>query len=621
MEHHIGFGERFQMKRWAPITVILENHGRAVQGRLEITVTSGSEYRGDVYSTSYSSYVELPTNSKKRYSFTILVTTFSHPLRIQLEEAGTIILSESINLRPYYVNKGLAVMVSEKILPDYLSILPSSVHPVLARPQFLPESWYGYDGVRMLIFDADILNSLRDGQFKALEGWIKRGGFTIISSGLNYGALLGERARLLLPANIMGLEHVTALNAMKQFCGQPFISRDPFMVIKSEITDSMVLLRENNISVISRKEIDLGRIIHIAFDYQAIPFRTWKGVKGFWEKIYAFHPDHEGMNGYLEPQRITHSLISAAPNRFPSFMMTLFFLILYSILLVIVLTRLRIKETVRYNLFLIIIGVFSLASTWVFFLGNPQKPMTYTSFQYLRKAGKSPLIPFKQIIGLYTLRNLNLELHQDSMYQPFVPVSVDEDGRRFLGINSIDLRETDSHHILSVALKKWSHCFLTMDSRISFPLQGDVLKDGEKLIVSFENRTPYRIMDCTGYFVGRLFPVGHIDPKSKGAVQIPSSEMIQIATFQEKRHESFAIKKPEDSSFRLLEIMKKNIIDDVVARIDSRYRSRQDVLYLFGWIASGVIQHGLHPSADRGEDIALFEWEIPVVMAEPGANT
>ena len=115
MEHTLGFNGIFKLKEWTPLTVVIENRHKGIQGQLEVVVTSGSEYQNDVYHTNYSREVDLPTQSKKTYGFTILIDSYVHPLIIRLRKEKEIILSQSINLREHYTTKPLLIFVGENL--------------------------------------------------------------------------------------------------------------------------------------------------------------------------------------------------------------------------------------------------------------------------------------------------------------------------------------------------------------------------------------------------------------------------------------------------------------------------------------------------------------------------
>ena len=142
MQYILGFNGHFKFKEWTPLTVILENRGQIVSGTLEIIVTSGSEIRKDVFPTTYSLDVELPNNSRKLCSFTILIQTIAHELQIRLRQGDRIILSTSINLRQYYTEKNLAVVVDSMITPDFLAMLPKELFTAHVPGRYLPEKWF-----------------------------------------------------------------------------------------------------------------------------------------------------------------------------------------------------------------------------------------------------------------------------------------------------------------------------------------------------------------------------------------------------------------------------------------------------------------------------------------------
>ena len=173
MDYSIGFNGHFQLNNWTPLSVVLDNRGRSAIGKLEVIVTSGSEYEGDVYRTIYTTDVDLPQNSKKRYTFTILLKSFTHNLIIRLRQEDDLVFSRSIDLRPHFTEKRFAVVADNYVAPDILSVLPDHLYPVNVRPKSLPETWYGYDSVKLLILQADTIRQLRDRQFQALFQWLK----------------------------------------------------------------------------------------------------------------------------------------------------------------------------------------------------------------------------------------------------------------------------------------------------------------------------------------------------------------------------------------------------------------------------------------------------------------
>ena len=124
MESTLGFNGRFQINKWTPITVIIENRGKAVSGKLEVLVTSGSEYHGNVYQATYSLDLDLPYGSRKQCSFTVMIESFTHDLVIRFQRDEKTIASQSINLRTFYTLNGMAGILIDGIYPEVLPALP-----------------------------------------------------------------------------------------------------------------------------------------------------------------------------------------------------------------------------------------------------------------------------------------------------------------------------------------------------------------------------------------------------------------------------------------------------------------------------------------------------------------
>ena len=103
LEYRLGFNGLFTLGKWSPITISIENRGKTIKGFLEVLTTSGSEYRQDVYNRTYSTKVEIPTNSKKQYQMTVYIESFTHPLVIRLKDAKDNTLEiRNINLTWYF---------------------------------------------------------------------------------------------------------------------------------------------------------------------------------------------------------------------------------------------------------------------------------------------------------------------------------------------------------------------------------------------------------------------------------------------------------------------------------------------------------------------------------------
>ena len=208
LEYSLGFNGRFQLHTWTPVTVVIENRGRAMRGILEVIVTSGSEYHQNVFQTTYAMDVDIPHNSKKRYAFTVFIESFTHEMVIRLKQDENIHISQSVDLRPHFSEKSFAVVADDLVSPDILAVLPKTIDPANVPPKFLPETWYGYDSVKLLVMKTDSIRRLREKQFQALARWIKQGGYLITAGSLNYGSLSDKRIQGILPIHVLGQRQI-----------------------------------------------------------------------------------------------------------------------------------------------------------------------------------------------------------------------------------------------------------------------------------------------------------------------------------------------------------------------------------------------------------------------------
>jgi hypothetical protein len=379
------------------------------RAKLEVIVTSGSEFRQDVYPTTYALDAELPHNSKKRYAFAVLIKSITHDLSIRLKQNDNILISKSINLRPLFTEKRFAIVGDTFVSPDILSVLPENLYPVNVRPEFLPENWYGYDGVKLLIMRAAALRRLRDRQFQALTRWIKMGGYLITTGGINYGSLHEKRIQQFLPVRVLGHKRLAELGSLARFCNQPLTAIEPFLVLHVKIDDAKVLLRENDIPIIIQKNLGIGQIGFLAFDYNTPPFSHWDGRQIFWEKILSMQQVIENQGIVVGDQKIIDSMLDTLPAIFPNFRSVLVFNGVYICLLWFFLKKVRNpgRRRWQYSVYLLLmITAFTIIGYWRFFYPTVRQNFSYNSFCQLNVSGQNKVASGRYIVGLYSLKKL-----------------------------------------------------------------------------------------------------------------------------------------------------------------------------------------------------------------------
>ncbi len=611
----IGFNDHFKLNAWTPITVVLENRGRPLSGTLEVIVTSGSEYQQDVHSSTYALDVELPNNSKKRYAFAVLIKTVTHDLVIRLSREDNILISKSVNLRSYFTEKNLVVVADHFVSPDILSVLPEDLHAVNVPPKFLPDSWYGYDGVDLLIMKADTIRGLRSNQFQALSRWLKQGGYLLTTGGLNYGALFSKRIQELLPLSVHGHEQLSGIQALARFCNQPLIGIEPFLVLRVHLDDAEVLVREGDIPIVVQKTIAYGKIVFLSFDYDAPPFSRWNGRAPFWDKILMLKPSIEQTSIDVADQKILDSMSAIIPTKFPAFKFALVFIGVYLIGLRFFVKIIREPGKARWkNSFalLIMIIVFTAIGYRGFFHPNHQQKIAYNSFGRLNLSGRLPSASLKYIIGLYAIKNSAYRLDFSDLSDPVTPV-VSLRSRSKTPVPYI-LQQNHNRQTIVGTLNKWSHSFYKIDLNFFVPIDGYANRDDRHLTISIDNRMPYDIVNCLVYFKKRFVFVEQIKANYKRVIKLELSELKKTEIFNEHDLSRIIDRQKTNGTSSYLQSSQETVSEDLLREIHARYKSAPNRLIFVGWMQGGVISPRFLKSEPKGENLTLVNWELPVEL-------
>jgi hypothetical protein len=613
MEYSIGFNDQFKLNSWTPITVTLENRGRPVSGSLEIVVTSGSEYQQDVYTSSYAQDVELPTNSKKIYTFTVLIKTATHDLLLKLSRPEKTLISKSVNLRRYYTEKSLAVVADKFVAPDILSALPESLHPVNIPPKFLPATWYGYDGVKLLIMRADTIKGLRPGQYRALIHWVKQGGFLLTSGGLNYGALFDKRVQNLLSLRVEGLKQLSEIASLTQFCSRPLADIKPFLVLNVRLDDASVLVEEDNIPIIAVKQYAQGKIVFVSFDYNAPPFSRWDGRTLFWDKILTLQPSAAKAAIDVDDQKIIDSMSASIPVRFPGFKPVIVFVVAYLVCLRLCLKRVREPGKTRWKYSLALLGTitfFTAAGFLGFFYPAHRQTVTYNSFGYLNLSDRMPAGSLKFIVGIYSIKNAAFQLDFGQRLNPVTPI-LSERSRRKIPVLYV-MHEKNGSHQIEGTLNRWSHSFYKMESNLMAQIEGHAKRDNRRLTVRVDNKMAHRITNCLVYFKKRFVFVDDIPAQKRLTLKLELSDLKKTEIFNNHETNRIIDDLIKKGASNYLKASQEIITEDALPKIHAKYKSASDRLVILGWIRAGMHPPGFEQNQVKGDNLTLICWELPV---------
>ena len=594
----------------------MDNRGRATNADLEVIVTSGSEYVGDVYRTVYSTEVDLPQDSKKLYAFTILIKSFTHELIIRLRQDEDVILSNSINLRSHFSEKNFAVVADNFVAPDILSVLPPHLFPASVRPEFLPETWYGYDSVKLLILQADTIRQLRDRQFQALIQWLKQGGYLALGTGLNVGSLADKRLQGILPIRTEGHQQLFELKSLGLFCGRELTGIQPFLVLNARIDDSKILVKEDDIPIITQKNLEFGQIVFLSFDFDTPPFSSWDGRRMFWNKILSLQPEIDRPMVAEDDQKIVNSMLAGIPLMFPNIRSVVIFVGAYLISLWLLLKKIKKPGQSRWrsSLFLILmIMIFTFIGYWGFYSPKLKQKFSTNSFCQLDVADSKALASARYFIGLYSFMNLEYELNFGSHSYPVRHI-ISEKSNSKIPNPYVLLKKDGGQHIIG-AIRRWSHNFYKLDLTFTSPLAGNARRDKFFMTLMVENKLPHDLVDCLIYYRKRLLFVEDISAGTRQTIQYSLAKLKQKEIFSVHEVEKIIKRFDDNGSASYLRKTQRYLISDLLFKIHDKYKSRPNSMILVGWIETGLIQPEFNPIGPPGAGITRINWELPVETA------
>ncbi len=613
LDYSLGFNGQFQLDRWSPLSVVLENKGPASRANLEVIVTSGSEYQGDVQRSVYAADVDLPSNSIKRYAFTIKIKSFTHELIIRLRQKDDIIFSRSINLRPSFTENNFAVAADNFVSPDILAVLPDHLCPVNVLPKFLPETWYGYDGVKLLIMRADTLSQLREKQFKALTRWLKQGGYLVLGGGLNYGSLDEKRLQDLLPVHVRGYRQLLELPSLGGFCNRTLAGSQPFLVLNVRIDDAHVLAKEDDTPIIIQKNLGFGRIVFLAFDMNSPPFSRWDGRKMFWDKIVSVRSAIDRPAMAVDDQKVMDAMLAGMPLKFPDFKLGILFIGIYLIFL-----RFFIKQITKpgprrraYSLGLVLmIAVFTAVGYGGLYVPSLKKTAAYNSFCRLDVSQPGTPAYATYILGLYSLKKLPYEIDFGADSYPVTPLLSERTKAQIPNPYVLQINPGGPRIVGSA--DRWSHNFYKLNFDLESPLAGYARQDNTYLTLALENKLPYNLIDCLIYYKRRFLRIEDVAAHTRPTLRLRLAKLKETEIFNDQELEKIINYFDRHGTASYLRAMQSNLAKDLLLEVHHKYQSRPGSMIFIGWVQAGLIQPAFNRSHPAGAGLTLVNWELPV---------
>ena len=280
MDAEVGFGGVYVPGRWTPVTLLLDNLPRADKANQKLESFDGKVVVHSRAATTqqrqigFEREVVVPVNDRKR------VTVYAKfPDRLDQLTADLITKNGKRVGRVDLVARNaveepnnLVVFVrSEEMhfdLPKFPD-MPQAQNGLLAADN-LPDRWYGYDGVAMVVIPRITEKLLPPERAEALRQWVSQGGRLLLIGGRNGPTFRGSPLDDMLPAEYLDSDPFDIADGTLRPADSA-TSASPGTVVQIDRMklrpEGRVLAGSGGVGILYGRQFDSGEVWYLASDW------------------------------------------------------------------------------------------------------------------------------------------------------------------------------------------------------------------------------------------------------------------------------------------------------------------------------------------------------------------
>jgi len=521
----IGFNGLVREGSYAPVIVSVQNSGSRRNVEVTLNVAGGSSFRATLATRSQTRAVALAADATRRISFVIFVPRDPRTLTASVNEGGTVLVRQEVDLRPLVTTDRLVAAISSDASLDALAGLSDetvATRVTYPRIDDLPDSWAAYDGVRAVVVHDTYFRELRESQIEALNRWVVAGGSLVFTGGA--AALQHEPAGFagLLPVHVSGLVERDGLPSLAEIAGVARGPRGKAVLAVASTTSGVPVVSDGAIPLIVRRDLGKGKIWFFAFDPTLAPLSSWDGLLPLWRLALGAATDSVAGESALSLADDPWMKPLLASRTFPSAFVVAIFAGLYTLLILgLVVGRFAMRIGVRRRILLLMalplfgcLGAWSIFN-WIQFQPGPQS--LDASRLWMRSGDGLAVVSERTAVvaasaGTARLRSECIDCTMDlaPRARGSVPTSV------------VQFSTTTDERAISgtVSLDRFTGAMLISSGVIPFPVTVQVSGIGQSLAVTATNGTAFALRDCFIWRDGKAFPLGDI-PVGAGMLHVP----------------------------------------------------------------------------------------------------
>ncbi|MFD1175224.1 hypothetical protein ACFQ3W_02735 [Paenibacillus puldeungensis] len=288
MESDLGFGGNTKLGEWGPLTLTLTSD-TDISG--EVVVQTPVPYTES--SVTHVKAIDLPAGTPKKVTFGVRGNRFDKFNTTIRFYKGTVESGELISFSkgtPYLESTPedgtlIGVLASDPDSLNFLRTLNSAggnLSIVTLKKEQVPEDGTVMSSLDFLFINDYSVDTLSDGQRKAIRSWIKNGGTLVFSGGPGYPKSV-KGFEDLSPVDYAGNTYVSELPGLTKISGKKLTIDHPFPVSAAKLKEgATAIARFDAKPLIASRVEGKGKVVYAAYDIAMEPLNGWGGHPEVW---------------------------------------------------------------------------------------------------------------------------------------------------------------------------------------------------------------------------------------------------------------------------------------------------------------------------------------------------
>ncbi len=618
VEETIGFRETIKIGKWLPVTVTIRNDGAPVRGLLAIDLSTVSEGYAQPYITSLSQTVDLPTGSRKRYNFVVMLRDFTNPLVIRLtDQSGIAVYTREVDPRTLTSPDRLVLVFSnEPVLDSLAGVAPDKARVVYQNLDEFPARWDALDAVDLIALRNLSLEPLRPEQMHALQQWVVRGGRLLITGGPHWTHYSHPYWREFVPLKVTGMVEVTNLQPLASLVGMAPPEDVRMSILRTEAVNGDILARTEDHALLISQKRGRGEIVFATFDPGRAPLTGWDGTGKLWRMLFRLDetPNYWKLRRELR-ETFEETWIAQALQlpllAFPSHLLLAVFLVLYASTMGFFFWRLGLESLGKRETWMLIglsLMAFSGGAHLLFREQHIQQDALLFEVSAVDVVPQSRFADVETHLALLSMRKQSYDLKiagPPATWLQIVPPMT-----RDLQLDW-HLHQDQVLTIKDTFVPGWGMRVFKGKGLTEFPIETRVLREADTVMVRVTNKTGYLLQHCWLWRGPRVVSLGSLDDgdEAEGILTVTSDELsrgVQQARWErDLAHEMFKGREIPD-------LLRRAIVERSMHETLRSDPAWQNHVMMIGWLEPPLTVISVSPGDVGAQRATMVRMRLPL---------